>query len=100
MAQIDEDWLEHASQQSDRECAADHHDRERPLGLRAPIPRRQRRRQEPQGIDEVGRHRRAKLPYPFGTLDDGFDEGMSLIPKLTDIGAQRIATKFDPRQPS
>jgi hypothetical protein len=28
----------------------------------APIPRRQRRRQETQGIDEVGRHRRAKLP--------------------------------------
>ena len=70
------------------------------LSSLVPIPRRQRRRQETQGIDEVGRHRRAKLPYPFGTLDDGFDEGMSLIPKLTDLGAQRIATKFDPGQPS
>jgi len=71
MAQIDEDWLEHAGQQSDRECAADHRDRERPLGLCAPIPRRQRRRQETQAIDEVGRHRReAAVPLSVPLMMD------------------------------
>jgi len=66
MAQIDEDRLEHTSYQTDRECTADYHDRERPLSL-CSDPSRQSRRQEPHRIDKVGHHGRAKPPV--GTHD-------------------------------
>jgi hypothetical protein len=88
MAQIDQDWLKHTGEQSDRECPADDHDREGPLGL-CSDPRRQRRRQESEGIDEIGHHGRTKPPV--GTHDDGFDERVSLVPELMDICAQHDA---------